>query len=62
MGQLFDDVEAAIEHMRKAGLAKAEKKAGRTTAEGLIAVTQTDDGAAIAMAEVNCETDFVAKD
>ena len=55
------DIETAIEHMRKAGLAKAEKKAGRTTAEGLIAVTQSEDGAAIAMAEVNCETDFAAK-
>ena len=54
------DLEAAIENMRKSGKAKAAKKAGRTAAEGVI-VIKTDDGKA-AMVEVNCETDFVAKD
>ncbi len=55
------DIEAAIEHMRKAGLAKAEKRAGRTTAEGMIVSSRSEDGRTIALAEVNCETDFVAK-
>jgi elongation factor Ts len=55
------DIEAAIELMRKAGLAKADKKAGRIAAEGLIAIRQADDAKTIAMVEVNCETDFVAK-
>lgn len=52
------DLEAAIEIMRKTGLAKADKKAGRTAAEGRIA--QAGDGSAAAMVEVNSETDFVA--
>ena len=52
------DLDLAVENMRKAGLAKADKKAGRVAAEGRIAVEQTGD--AVAMVEVNCETDFVA--
>jgi elongation factor Ts len=55
------DIEAAIEHMRKTGLAKADKKAGRTAAEGLIAMKASDDNKKLAIVEVNCETDFVAK-
>jgi len=55
------DIEAAIEHMRKTGLAKADKKAGRTAAEGLIAIKGSDDGKKAAIVEINCETDFVAK-
>lgn len=55
------DIEAAVETMRKSGLAKADKKADRTAAEGMIIVRQADDGRAIAMVEVNCETDFVSK-
>jgi elongation factor Ts len=55
------DIEAAIEHMRKTGLAKADKKAGRTAAEGLIAIQSSDDNKKVAIVEVNCETDFVAK-
>jgi elongation factor Ts len=54
------DLEAAIENMRKSGKAKAAKKAGRTAAEGVIVVKHGDHRAA--MVEVNCETDFVAKD
>jgi elongation factor Ts len=54
------DLEAAIEHMRKAGLAKADKKAGRVAAEGLVAMAVSEDGRRGAMVEVNCETDFVA--
>ena len=56
------DVEAAIEMMRKSGQAKAAKRAGRTAAEGIIVIRQADDGKRAAIVEVNCETDFVAKD
>ncbi len=56
------DIEAAIEMMRKSGQAKAAKKAGRTAAEGVVVITHSDDGKSAAMVEVNCETDFVAKD
>jgi elongation factor Ts len=56
------DIEAAIENMRKSGQAKAAKKAGRTAADGVIVIAQSDDGARAVMVEVNCETDFVAKD
>ncbi len=52
------DIEAAIEAMRKSGLAKADKKAGRTAAEGRIALAV--EGNAAALVEVNCETDFVS--
>jgi elongation factor Ts len=52
------DLDLAVENMRKSGLAKADKKAGRVAAEGRIAVEQAGD--AVAMVEVNCETDFVA--
>lgn len=55
------DIEAAVEHLRTTGQAKAEKKAGRTTAEGIIALATAADAQAMAMVEVNCETDFVAK-
>lgn len=55
------DIEIAIEHMRKTGLAKADKKAGRIAAEGLIAFKASDDSKKAAMVEVNCETDFVTK-
>jgi elongation factor Ts len=52
------DIDAAIENMRKSGLAKADKKAGRVAAEGRIAMEIAGDAAS--MVEVNCETDFVA--
>lgn len=55
------DMDAAIETLRKTGLAKADKKAGRIASEGLIAIATSDDGKAAAVVEVNCETDFVAK-
>jgi elongation factor Ts len=54
------DLEAAVELMRKTGLAKADKKAGRVAAEGLVKVSLSDDGLRAAIVEVNCETDFVA--
>lgn len=56
------DIEAAADILRKSGAAKADKKAGRTAAEGLIVFKSTDDGKSAVMVEVNCETDFVAKD
>lgn len=53
------DMEAAVDWLRKAGLAKAAKKSGRVAADGLIAVaTQGTKGAVV---EVNAETDFVAR-
>jgi elongation factor Ts len=55
------DMDAAIEMLRKTGLAKADKKAGRVAAEGLIAVGVSEDGRSATLIEVNCETDFVAK-
>jgi elongation factor Ts len=56
------DIEAAIENMRKSGQAKAAKKAGRTAADGVIVTARSADGARAVLVEVNCETDFVAKD
>jgi elongation factor Ts len=53
------DIKAAIEKLRMEGQAKAVKKAGRTAADGTIAVAIGADAAAIV--ELNCETDFVAK-
>jgi len=54
------DVETAIENMRKSGALKAAKKASKVAAEGQIVIRSDDDGAALV--EVNCQTDFVAKD
>lgn len=54
------DIDTAIENMRKSGLAKADKKAGRVAAEGRIAIKISDDGKTAVIAEVNCETDFVS--
>ncbi|NVJ60471.1 MAG: elongation factor Ts [Gammaproteobacteria bacterium] len=56
------DVELAIENMRKSGQAKAAKKAGRVAAEGLIIINKSADSKTAAVVEVNCETDFVARD
>lgn len=54
------DINKAIEEMRKSGLAKADKKAGRTAAEGLVVIELSDDNKKAAIVEVNCETDFVS--
>ncbi|WP_018691078.1 translation elongation factor Ts [Algicola sagamiensis] len=54
------DIEQAIENMRKSGQAKAAKKAGRVAAEGAILIKQAEGVAAVV--ELNCETDFVARD
>jgi len=56
------DLDAAIEVLRKSGLAQADKKASRIAAEGKIALAIADGGKEAVMVEVNCETDFVAKD
>ncbi len=55
------DIDTAIENLRKSGLAKADKKASRVAAEGVVAIGVSEDGSRGVMAEVNCETDFVAK-
>src|ERR1700759_578653 len=55
------DVEPAIDGLRKKGLSKAAKKAGRVAAEGLIGIAVAVDGKKAAMVEVNSETDFVAR-
>ena len=56
------DLDAAAELMRKQGLAKADKKAARVAAEGVIALEKSADGRSAAIVEVNCETDFVARE
>lgn len=56
------DMDAAIDLMRKSGAAKADKKAGRIAAEGRVIIVLSDDKKEAAVVEVNCETDFVAKD
>lgn len=56
------DIEQAITEMRKAGQAKADKKADRVAAEGVIVVARSQDGRDAVMLEVNSETDFVARD
>ena len=55
------DMDAAVEVLRKNGLALAAKKAGRIAAEGLVAFKVSEDGKQAAIVEVNSETDFVAK-
>ena len=55
------DIEAAVEIMRKSGLAKADKKSSRTAAEGRISVKTSADSKIAVVLEINSETDFVAK-
>ena len=55
------DMEKAVELLREKGLAAAAKKAGRVAAEGLVETYINEDGTKGAVVEVNCETDFVAK-
>jgi len=55
------DLDAAIDQMRKSGMAKADKKAGRVAAEGLLSIKVSDDGKSAVIVEVNSETDFVSK-
>ena len=55
------DIDKAVEWLKENGLAKAEKKAGRIAAEGIVAVKVSDDSKTASIVEVNSETDFVAK-
>ncbi|HWL61802.1 MAG TPA: translation elongation factor Ts [Steroidobacteraceae bacterium] len=55
------DLDAAAELMRKQGLAKADKKASRVAAEGVISAASSADGKSAVLVEINCETDFVAR-
>ena len=55
------DLDAAAENMRKSGLAKADKKASRVAAEGVVVVEKSADGRTGVLVEVNSETDFVAR-
>ncbi len=54
-------IEAAIEQLRKESALKAEKRAGRTAAEGLLGLKVADDGKRAALVEINIETDFAAR-
>jgi elongation factor Ts len=56
------NMELAIEELRKSGRTKADKKAGRIAAEGIVMIRVTDDSKRAALLEINCETDFVARD
>jgi elongation factor Ts len=56
------DLDAAAELMRKQGIAKADKKASRVAAEGVIVIEKSADGKSAAMVEVNSETDFVSRE
>ena len=56
------DMETAAELLRKIGLAQADKKASRIAAEGKVILASNDDRTEAVMVEINCETDFVAKD
>lgn len=55
------DVDKAVEYLRKKGIAKAEKRAGRTASEGTVVALVSDDAKNAALVEVNSETDFVAR-
>ncbi|HEY2851528.1 MAG TPA: translation elongation factor Ts [Gemmatimonadaceae bacterium] len=55
------DMDKAVEHLRKTGAAKAEKRAGRTTSEGVIGHYLHHNGKIAVLVELNCETDFVAR-
>ena len=55
------DMDKAVEILREKGLSKAEKKAGRVAAEGLVKIAFSDDNKTAAIIEVNSETDFVSK-
>src|SRR5688572_4342681 len=55
------DMEKSIDYLRKKGLAKAAKKAGRTATEGLVSHYIHGNGRIGVLLEVNCETDFVAR-
>ena len=55
------NIDKAIEYLRKTGVAKAEKRAGRTASEGVIGHYLHHNGKIAVLVELNCETDFVAR-
>ena len=55
------DIDKAVEYLRKTGAAKAEKRAGRSTSEGVIGHYLHHNGKIAVLVELNCETDFVAR-
>ena len=55
------DMQEAIKYLREKGLAVAAKRVDKESKEGIIALASAADGKTLALAEVNCETDFVAK-
>jgi len=62
LSEAAGDIDKAVDAMRKSGQAKADKKAGRIAAEGLIVITLSADKTKASILEINCETDFVARD
>lgn len=56
------DIDLALENLRKKGAAQADKKAGNIAAEGVIIIKLSEDKKNAAMLEINCQTDFVARD
>lgn len=60
--EAMGDIDLAIDQMRKAGQAKADKKKDRIAAEGVIVILRTPDGKTAVMLEINTETDFSARD
>ena len=59
--EMNGDPDAAVEYLRKKGIAKAESRSGRTTSEGMIGSAISAAATTGVIAEVNCETDFVAR-
>ena len=55
------DMEKAVELLRKKGIAKAEKREGKSASQGVVMIETSADGREGAMVELNCETDFVAR-
>ena len=55
------DLEKAVDWLRQKGMAKAAKKSGRATSEGLVMAAVSADGKTVAMSALLCETDFVAR-
>lgn len=55
------DLDAAVEHLRKTGIAKASKKSDRSASEGAITIKISDDFKKATISEINCETDFVSQ-
>ena len=61
LNETAGDLEAAMKHLREAGLSKAAKKSSNVAAEGLVSILVNDDQTKVTMVELNSQTDFVAK-